>query len=138
MIDHISLREWVEGCFYELENLRRNGNQTDFWITVEMLSEEIEGRPEFKEEIGLLESIVSNARMIQYDGTTIDISYLQDALMETGVSFEDRMAIIDDFRSDSWFNDPKVISRRIRVCGGDPVRFYDCMKDFGVTFDHLV
>lgn len=76
--------------------------------------------------------------MIKYDGTKLDLSYLQDAIAATGVSYEDRIAIMDDFRSDPWFNDPKEIHRRIDACGGDSVEFFDTMRLFGVTFDGSV
>jgi hypothetical protein len=51
--------------------------------------------------------------------------FVLDALLKCGINEDEVMEMLIDFRTDSYWNDPKNVSRRIRLQGGCQADFYD-------------
>lgn len=66
-----------------------------------------------------------------YDCTKIRTQMLVDALLHSGIDERVSIEIAKDFHSDSWWNDPKEISRRIRMEDGDHIKYFDFFKVHG-------
>ena len=69
-----------------------------------------------------------------YSGKLCTTEQMVQAIDDSGVYTKEIIPIMSDFMTDTYWDDPKCISRRIRICGGDPVRFYNKMEEFGYTF----
>lgn len=52
---------------------------------------------------------------------------VRDAVVHANVHNIDE--VVDNLLSDSYFNDPKCVHRLILAEGGDPVRFFDALRD---------
>ena len=50
---------------------------------------------------------------------------IREAVKASGVDAADEDYIVADFTSDPYWNDPKCAGRRITVCNGDRIAFFD-------------
>lgn len=72
---------------------------------------------------------------MEYDIKKVTSEQMANALDASGIPTEDIIPTMADFLSDGYWNDPKCISRRINLSGGDPGAFYAKMHEYGFTFD---